>query len=110
MNNPGNVPRITDPRFARWDELDPTWRQLHRLKTLLHQEGIDAAELYGAGFTAVDHLSRWSASWGIGYLEAAQEARYVHEGRERILREREENLEQRMKAMIAMHYRSRRHA
>ena len=51
MNNPGNVPRITDPRFARWDELDPTWRQLHRLKTLLHQEGIDAAELYGAGFT-----------------------------------------------------------
>ena len=47
MNNPGNVPRITDPRFANWDELDPTWRQLNKLKTLLHQEGIDAAELFG---------------------------------------------------------------
>lgn len=110
MNNPANVPPIRDPRFANWDQLDPTSRQLFTLKRLLREEQIDPAELYGEGFTSVDHLSRWSASWGIGYLDAAQEARYVNQGRERIAREREENVEQAMKAMIAMHYRSRRHA
>lgn len=110
MKNPGNVPPLRDVRFANWDELAPTARQVAALRGLLRSEGIDPAELFGSGFESVEDLSRWSVSWGIDFLTNAQEARYVNEGRARIERDREERLEQAMKAMIAMHFRGRRGA
>lgn len=100
MNTPENVPPITDVRYATWDRLDPTHRQLTQLKRLLAEEGVDPAELYGGGFTSVDHLSRWGASWGIGYLVAAQEARWVNDARARIERENAEQHEQHVKWLM----------
>lgn len=100
MNTPANVPRITDVRFAGWDERDPSIKQLVRLRALLHEEGVDAAELYGDGFTAVDHLSRWGAHWGISYLSAAQEARYVEGTRRYVERENERVREEQVKALM----------
>jgi len=108
VNNPEHVPKLRDPRLANWDRLDPTYRQLTELKRLLAREGVDPEELYGRGFTSVDHLSRWSVSWGIDYLRTAEEARFINQGRDRVERERQEDLELSMKSMIAAHFRSRR--
>ena len=105
MNTPENVPPITDMRYVGWDNADPSFKQLFALKKLLQEEGVNPAELYGSGFTSVDHLSRWAASWGIGYLTAAQEARYVEDHRRRLQADAEELQQLRLKRYIASHYR-----
>lgn len=87
--DPENVPPIRDVRFAGWNELQPTIRQLVQLQRLLREEGVDPAELYGDGFLSLDSLSRWGASWGIGFLTAAQDARYIEGTRRYIERENE---------------------
>lgn len=111
MNSPENVPRITDVRFAGWDKFEPTTRQLIALRGLLRSEGVDPAELYGAGFTSLEDLSRWGASWGIGFLEAAQEARWTEAERRRVEEFNAERLEQDMKSAIAQMLRGNmRHA
>jgi hypothetical protein len=62
---------------------------------------VNPQVLYGGGFTSLEDLSRWGASWGISYLEAAQEARWVEQERRRVEEHNAEVLEQRMKSMIA---------
>jgi hypothetical protein len=47
------------------------------LLSLMRETGIKAGDLYGDGFTTVEALSSWAASWGIEQLldaRAAQEA------------------------------------
>lgn len=109
MNNPGNVPPIRDVRYVAWDESDPSIKQIVKLQALLREEGVDPAELFGEGFTSVDHLSRWSAHWGIRFLSDAQDARYLHAHRERIERESQENREAALKSMIADYFRRQAH-
>ena len=87
--DPANVPPLRDVRFAGWTELPPTIKQLVQLQRLLREEGVDPAELFGDGFLSLDALSRWGASWGIGFLTAAQDARYIEGTRRYIERENE---------------------
>ena len=101
MNSPENVPPITDVRFAGWDKVQASLRQVILLRSLLASEGVNPQVLYGGGFTSLEDLSRWGASWGISYLEAAQEARWVEQERRRVEEHNAEVLEQRMKSMIA---------
>lgn len=110
MNNPENVPPIRDARFIHWDELAATFGQLAKLEILLREEGISPAELYGDGFTELRELSRWSVSWGISYLQAAQDARYTNAARDRLEREQAELDEQRVKSMMAHILRTQRYA
>jgi len=107
--DPVNVPRVMDVRYAGWDQLEPTVPQLVKLRTLLRQERVDPAELYGDGFSSLEDLSRWGASWGITFLEAAEQARYVEAQRQRVERENAELLEQSMKGLIAAHFRRQAH-
>lgn len=110
MNTPEHVPPITDVRFLGWDQVAPTIRQLVRLRALLGEEGINPAELYGNGFTCLEDLSRWGASWGISYLASAQDARYENEARDRFERDRLEREEQRVKSMMSYILRTQRYA
>lgn len=87
--DPANVPALRDVRFAGWDQQQPTIRQLVQLQRLLREEGVDPAELFGDGFSSLESLSRWGASWGIGFLTAAQDARYIEGTRRYIERENE---------------------
>lgn len=110
MNSPEHVPAITDVRFLGWDQVAPTIKQLTRLRALLREEGISAGELFGRGFTSLEDLSRWGASWGISYLASAQDARYENEARDRFERDRLEREEQRVKSMMAHILRTQRYA
>ena len=107
MKNPANVPPITDVRFAAWDEMDPTARQLTHLRGLLQEERVNPGELYGDGFSSVESLSRWAVSWGIGFLTASQEARWLEAARQRVEQENHERLERMLKASIAAFYRGK---
>lgn len=105
MNNPTNVPPLTDARFIAWDTQRCSPNQIVMLSELLHLEGINPAELYGDGFSSIADLSRWAASWGIGLLESRQQARWVEHERQRIEHVRESQL----KRFIADYYREQRH-
>lgn len=109
MNNPANVPPITDMRFNQWDEIKPSIKQKIALQMLLDEEGVSPAELYGEGFTSLEALSRWATSWGITFLQAAQDARYLDMARSRMQQEEEEAREAALKSFIAGHYRQARH-
>jgi hypothetical protein len=100
-DNPVNVPRITDVRFMGWDGREPTFSQTWKLNQLLREEGVDAAELYGDGFNDVESLSRWATSWGISYLDAAQDARHIEGTRRYMESERQRVEEQTLKANMA---------
>ena len=102
MNNPGNVPPIMDVRFARWDQLEPSGKQLWLLNDLLKSEGVNPAELYGDGFTDVRELSRWSVSWGITFLTASREARWIEDHRKRIEQRNQELRDEAAKSLMGM--------
>lgn len=104
--DPVNVPKITDARFAAWDQYEPTLGQLGKLRHLLREERVDPAVLFGEGFSSLPALSRWGVSWGITYLEASREARWIEAHRLRVERDEQEQKESAMKRMIANHYRS----
>lgn len=73
--NPGNVPdpRHVDRRWI-WDHDTPaTDRQRDAIRRRMTRAGIDERELggfLGDGFTHVDALSKWAASWAIRELDA----------------------------------------
>lgn len=102
FDNPANVPPIMDVRFAGWDRREPTQNQIWKLGKLLATEGVDPAELYGEGYSGLGRLSRWAMSWGITYLDAAQEARHVESTRQYIERERQRVEEETLKRNMAM--------
>jgi len=101
-NNPANVPPLNDVRFIGWDKYQCTLRQLGKLRVLLRTEGIQPADLYGDGFTSVEDLSRWGASWGISLLESRAEARWIEHERKRIEWENEDRREQAGKKLMGM--------
>ena len=102
MKNPANVPPITDVRFAAWDQLEPSGKQLWLLNELLLSEGVDVAELYGDGFRYVTDLSRWSVSWGITFLTASREARWMEDHRRRIEQRNQELRDEAAKSLMGM--------
>lgn len=101
MNNPANVPPLMDARFTGWDTFKCSFKQTFALRELLRQEGIDPRELYGDGFSCLEDLSRWAASWGIGLLESRQQARWTEHERQRV----EQRREMELKRFIAEYYR-----
>ena len=107
-DNPANVPPITDVRFIGWDQREPSNAQLWTLRKLLREEGVNPAELYGDGFSQVDSLSRWGVSWGITYLEAAQDARHVEGTRRYMAAEQARVDEEHVKYLMAHIVRSPR--
>lgn len=106
--DPVNVPRITDVRFAGWDQRKPNHAQLWKLKHLLGEEGVNPAQLYGDGFTSVDALSQWGVSWGITYLTAAQDARHIEGTRRYVESENERVRDEAFKSLMAQIVRSPR--
>ena len=107
-DNPENVPPITDVRFIGWDQREPSNTQLWKLRQLLREEGVNAEDLYGDGFSSVDSLSRWGVSWGITYLDAAQEARHIEGTRRYMEQERARVDEERVKYLMGQIIRSPR--
>ena len=82
--NPANVQRFVHYRDQRFMPLEPrTDRQAHRLQTLLEEVGGDAGTLFGEGFTSLDAISCWAASWAIEELEALRDEQ---ESDERLLK------------------------
>ena len=81
MRNPGNVPAVKFVRHAGRDRSPASGDQVFRLRCLLVEEQIDAADLYGDGFTVLEDLSDYAASWGIEVLESRGDARWVEEQR-----------------------------
>lgn len=108
MNTPDNVPPVNDVRFLGWVNNRITNNQLFLLRKLLREEGVKPEDLYGNGFTSLEDLSRWAASWGISYLDASQEARFMEDYRRRLLQHDEEMRELRLKQFISDHYRGKR--
>lgn len=102
MNNPANVPPNTDVRFIGWDTRKPSGKQLWLLNELLLSEGVDIAELYGDGFTYMDELSRWSVSWGITFLTASREARWMEDNRRRMEERNQELRDEAGKKLMTM--------
>ena len=76
--NPENVPRTVHYRDQSFMPLEPcSAAQQTYLLSLMRETGVKAGDLYGDGFTTVEALSSWAASWGIEQLldaRAAQEA------------------------------------
>ena len=102
MNNPANVPPITDVRFTAWDQRKPSGKQLWLLNELLLSEGVDIAQLYGDGFTYMDDLSMWAVSWGITFLTASREARWMEDNRRRIEERNQELRDEAGKKLMGM--------
>ena len=105
---PVNVPPITDVRFIGWDQREPSNSQAWKLRQLMREEGVNPAELYGDGFTDLESLSRWSVSWGITYLDAAQEARHIEGTRRYMEAEQARVDEEHVKYLMAQIVRSPR--
>lgn len=99
--NPENVPAVSDPRWIIASKESCSIRQQHKLLETLRLEGINPADLFGAGYSSISELSRWAVHWAIDLLDSRMMAREVE--RQRL--EVEDAKEQRMKAMIANHYR-----
>lgn len=72
--NPANVPRSGLRANQRWMPLEAaSSAQVFRLRSLMEAAGaqpVSVALLFGDGFTDVESLSKWSASWGIEQFQA----------------------------------------
>lgn len=101
--NPGNVPAVDDARWLFAVDRKVSYRQCRELKDQLKIEGIDAAELYGEGFSSLEELSAWAAHWGISLLHSRSAVRHLEQAR----RAYEQEKEDRMKAMIADIFRAK---
>ena len=95
--NPQNVPPVDDARWMYAVDRKVSLRQARELEEQLRFEGMDAAELYGEGFSSLQDLSAWAAHWGISLLHSRSHARHMEAARVAY----EADKETRMKSMIA---------
>ena len=101
--NPKNVAKPDDRRWIYATQTEGSKRQHAYLEELLKREGMEAAELFGEGFSSVQELSRWAVHWAIDLLESRSSARYMEKYRQEL----EEDREQAMKSMIADFFRAK---
>lgn len=95
--NPANVPPVDDPRWIYAVNRECSVKQQDELSERLRWEGVQAAELFGEGFSSIQELSSYAAHWGIELLISRAGARYVEEQRQMI----EDYKQQQVKSMIA---------
>ena len=103
MTDPENVPLPDDVRWELARREPATHRQVDRLLELGLDEGVNLPELYGAGYSTPQALSKWAAHWGIDVLESRYAARAVEEARVAV----ELRREQALKSLIADFYRAK---
>lgn len=101
--NPKNVPKPDDRRWIYATQTEGSASQHRYLADLLQREGIEAADLFGDGFSTAAELSRWAVHWAIDLLESRGHVRYMEQHRV----EFEEHREQQMKSMIADYFRAK---
>lgn len=101
--NPRNVPTPDDRRWIYAAQTEASRAQQTYLADLLEREGLEAADLFGDGFSSSAELSRWAVHWAIDLLESREQARYMEQRRQ----EFEEQREQQMKSMIAHYFREK---
>lgn len=101
--NPKHVAKPDERRWIYATQTEGSKRQHDYLQELLKREGIEAADLFGEGFSSLQELSRWAVHWAIDLLESRSSARYMEQYRQEL----EEDREQQMKSMIADFFRAK---
>lgn len=103
--NPANVPPVRLFKDVGRDRSPATADQVFRLRELLREEEVDAAAFFGDGFTSVEELSNWSASWGIEVLDSRWQVAWMEEQRQLILEAEERDLKRNMGIILRERFR-----